>query len=276
MNAKTSLDRKISTFKEYIKRWEETIDILHTYRTKRSITEEVQSRFYENIDWCSTNYVAIEDAETQMETTWPDTGVKQEYPVIWDSLCKFQFLETPTSREMQNLKTGYLSLKAVLGHLENRKRSIGEIKIEEYEKLKSLIERLKLEYSMIDSLIELAESSEFLGLGSEWILSTIALQLQEAAIILVAKQLGIELDKPNVSKILGRKFKGDVPFKDRYMAFCEEIKRTKDTTLPILPTDLRGMRARVLHEGISPQTNEAKLLSDFTCSFLKDLYHVVG
>jgi len=42
---------------------------------------------------------------------------------------------------------------------------------------------LKLEYSLIDSLIELAESCEFLGLGFEWILSTAALQLHNINIV---------------------------------------------------------------------------------------------
>ena len=271
MQSKTSLDRKISVCKEYIKRWEKISDFLLKKYNRKFTSDEEKSEFFREIDWCSKNYSAIKEAESDYIVTW-HTGAKTSYPVIWNVLSKFQFMKAVTYEDIEYLKAGYHSLKARLGFLESKKKSIGEIKIEEYEKFKSLIQRLRLEYSMIDSLIELAESCEFLGLGFEWILSTIALQLQEVAMTLVAKQLGIKLDKPSVSRTLGKQFEKDIPFKDRYLAFCREIKRTKDTTLSKLPTDLRGMRTRVLHGGTSPSTSETKLLTDFTCSFLKDLH----
>lgn len=162
-------------------------------------------------------------------------------------------------------------MKAHLGRLENTKNSIGEVKIEDYKKLQSLIERLRLEHSSVDSMLSLAESCEFLELDFNWILSAIALQLQEVGMTLVARKLGIKLDRPNVSKILGKRLEKGVSFKDRYKAFCREIKRQKDTTLSQLPTDLREMRTRVLHEGVSPRASEAKLITNFTCTFLDDL-----
>lgn len=277
MKAETSLDRKISTLKEYIKRWHEILTFLmKKYHDERTEGEE-ESRFFENIDWCSRSYDAIsEDAEAQMEHIHYKSGMRTTYPVIMNMLNKFQFIKAPTNGEIDGLKASYRSLKSALGFLEQKKESIGEIKVEEYEKVKSLIERLKLEHTLIDSLIRLAESCEFLGLGFEWILSTTALQLQEVAMTLVAKQLGIKLDKSGVSKILGKQFEKDVPFRDKYSAFCKEIKRSKDVTLSMLPSDLRGMRTRVLHKGISPPTNETKMITDFTCSFLKDLHHVIG
>lgn len=271
MRYRTSLDREISIFKEYIKRWEKIATVLAKISDKGEIAQMEKSRYDEDIDWCSKNYFAIQNAEHNMQIVHPQTGVKASYPVIWTLLSKFQGLGTPTNKDIQNLKSGYLSLKAHLGFLENEKDSRGEIKIEEYEKLRSLIERLRLEHSSVDSLLKLAESCDFLALDFNWMISTISLQLQEVAMTLVASRLGIKLDKSNVSRILGKRFEKGVAFKDRYFAFCKEIKRLKDITLSQLPTDLRGMRTRVLHEGTSPNTSEAKLLTNFTCAFLDDL-----
>jgi len=278
MQFETSFDRKIFTLKEFIKRWREITEVLTEiygtlpHKQLKILTEEKKVRFYENVDWCSRNYNTVRDAETDMTITHPKTGFKETYPVITNCLIRLQMLEAPKLTDLHDVKAVNFNLKAMLGALETYKESMGEIRIEEYSKFKSLIERLRVEYSLIDSLIELAESSEFLGLGFEWILSTTALQLQEVALILSAKQIGIKLDKSSVSGILEKQFEKDVPFKDKYLAFCKEIKRTKDVTLPMLPTDLRGMRTRVLHIGIPPQTSETKLLTDFTCSFLKDLH----
>ena len=274
MQTETSLDRRISIFREYIKRYEEITHVLASLRQDKDISENMHSRFQENIDWCSKNYTSIKDAETQMEIIFPMTGVKSRHPVIWSLLSKFQSLETPTSDDIHDLKTGYLSLKATLGSLENKRDSIGEIKIEEYEKLKSLIERYTIESSSIDSILKLADDCEFLGLDFNWMLSTIALQLQEVAITLVATKLGIRLDQSHVSEILGKPIEKELSFKNRYLAFCSEIKRIKNVTLSILPSDFREIRRRVLHEGKPPQASEAKLLIEFTRSFLKDLHQV--
>lgn len=270
----TNLDRKISIFKEYIKRYEEIAHILGLLCQDEDISEEMKSRFQENIDWCSKNYTSIKDAETLMEITFPMTGVKTKHPVIWAILSKFQSLEIPKRDDIADLKTGYLSLKAMLGYLENKRESIGEIRIEEYEKLKSLIERYTIESSSIDSILKLADDCKFLGLDVNWMLSTIALQLQEVAITLVASKLGIRLDQSRVSEILKKPIEKELSFKDKYLAFCSEIKRVNNVTLSMLPSDFREIRRRVLHEGNPPQASETKLLIEFTCSFLKDLHQV--
>ena len=56
MQNRTSLERKISMFKEYIKRWEEIATILGKKYEREYITKDEKSSFYENIDWCSINY----------------------------------------------------------------------------------------------------------------------------------------------------------------------------------------------------------------------------
>lgn len=274
MQTQTSLDRKISILKEYLKRFEEIATILSAVSKSDPISREMKARYEDDIDWCSKNYAAIKDAETQMHVAYY-TGAETKYPVIWAFLSKFQEMRSPNREDVDNMKTSYLSLKAQLGFLESKRESIGEIKIEEYQKLKSLIETFKLESSSINSLFSLSEECKFLELDFSWILSTIALQLQEVAMTLVAEKLGIALDKSGVSKILGRQVEGELSFRDRYAAFCREIKNRKDTTLSMLPSDLRGIRTRVLHEGKSPQANETKLLVDFTCSFLKELQRVL-
>lgn len=275
METKTSLDRKILIFEEYLKRFEEIVTILGKVSKTQHVSEEMKAKYNEDIDWCSKNYLAIREAETNMQITHFSTGTKTEYPTIWSFLSTFQAIHVPTREDIVDMKTTYLSLKAQLGYLESKRQSIGEINIEEYQKLKSLIETYKLEYSSINSLFSMSEECKFLELDFSWMLSTIALQLQEVAMTLTAEKLGIALDKSGVSKILGRQIEGELSFKDRYAAFCMEIKKRKDTTLSMLPSDLRGIRTRVLHEGKSPQANETKLLVDFTCSFLKDLQQVL-
>jgi len=274
METKTSLDKKILIFKEYLKRFEEISTILGLTSKTQHISNDNRVKYDDDIDWCSKNYLAIREAETDMQVTYP-SGTKTEYPIIWSFLSKFQSIQSPNREDIDQMKTSYLALKAQLGFLESKRQSIGEIKIEEYQKLKSLIETYKLESSAIDSLFSLSEECKFLELDFSWILSTIALQLQEVAMTLMAEKLGIALDKSGVSKILGRQIEGELSFRDRYAAFCTEIKKRKDTTLSMLPSDLRGIRTRVLHEGKSPQANEAKLLVDFTCSFLKELQRVL-
>jgi hypothetical protein len=80
MQNRTSLERKISMFKEYIKRWEEIATILGKKYEREYITKDEKSSFYENIDWCSINYSAIKEAETEIGNKpryyWGCVGLK--------------------------------------------------------------------------------------------------------------------------------------------------------------------------------------------------------
>jgi hypothetical protein len=117
---------------------------------------------------------------------------------------------------------------------------------------------------------DLMESASFLGLDTNWSVATCTLQLQEVAVILVAKKKCIELDKPNVERILGKKIK-DFCFNDQYEAFSAELKRMFSIEMPILTMHLRKMRVKVLHEGYNPEPEEKDSLVSFTIGLLRKL-----
>lgn len=275
MTQKTSLDRKIAIFKEYLERWNRILNVLIMKYHRRTIPSKKQSQFSKDIDWCTMHYSEVSDVETHYVTKYPEFDSETSSPLIMSVLSDFQFLVQPEPEDFDKLKTGRVLLKAKLGELETNRETIGEIKIEEYERLKSLIERYRLESSSIDSLFRLAEHSDFLGINFNWILATISLQVQEVAMTLTADKLGFKLDKSNAARILGKQFDDSTSFKSRYEVFCSEIKRLKNISLSKLPSDLREMRTRVLHQGISPSTSETKLLTDFTCAFLKELSSIL-
>jgi hypothetical protein len=275
MTQKTSLDRKIAIFKEYLERWDRILAVLIMKHKKMGISPEKKLQFHKDIDWCVTHYSEVSDLETRYVLRYPEFDSETSSPLIMSLLSDFQFLVQPEPEDFEKLKTGRVLLKAKLGELETSRETIGEIKIEDYERLKSLIERYRLESSSIDSLFRLAENSDFLGVNFNWILATISLQVQEVAMTLTADKLGFKLDKPNVVRILGKKIDESTSFKSRYEAFCIEIKRLKNISLSKLPSDLREMRTRVLHQGVSPSTSETKLLTEFTCAFLKELNNIL-
>jgi hypothetical protein len=128
---------------------------------------------------------------------------------------------------------------------------------------KTLIEKAEPTFSLM-------ESASFLGLDINWSSAICALQLQEVAVVLVAKRKNIELDKMNVEKILGKKIK-DLSFNDRYEAFSKEVKRLFGIDMPILTMHLRRMRVSVLHEGYNPKQEEIESIVSFTIGLLKKL-----
>ena len=118
--------------------------------------------------------------------------------------------------------------------------------------------------------IDLMESATFLGLDTNWSLATCALQLQEVAVTLVAKKNKIKLDKANVERLLNREIE-DLSFNDKYKAFSRQVKDSFDVEMPILTTDLRRMRTRVLHKGYNPKPEETESIASFTIGLLKKL-----
>lgn len=128
--------------------------------------------------------------------------------------------------------------------------------------------------SKAEPTLDLMESVFFLGLDTNWSSATCALQLQEVAIILVAKKKNIVLDKINVEKLLSKKIDGDLSFNDKYEAFSREIKRLNSLDMPILTTHLRKIRVAILHEGYNPQPEEKDSIVSFTIGLMKKLEDV--
>jgi|GEM_PF-2947938 len=117
---------------------------------------------------------------------------------------------------------------------------------------------------------ELAKLASFLGLDENWFSATCALQLQEVAITLFAKQKNIKLDKKHVERILNKKI-DSLSFNEKYEAFSKEIKRLYNVDMPILTTQFRKMRAKILHEGYNPQPEEKDAIVQFTLGLLQKL-----
>jgi len=118
--------------------------------------------------------------------------------------------------------------------------------------------------------IDLVKSVSFLGLDKNWFSATCALQLQEVAITLVAKQKNIKLDKKHVERILNKKI-DYFSFNDQYEAFSREIKHLYDVDMPFLTTQFRKIRVKILHEGYNPEPEEKDSIVSFTLGLLQKL-----
>lgn len=118
--------------------------------------------------------------------------------------------------------------------------------------------------------IGLMKSVAFLGLDIDWSLATSALQLQEVAVILVAKRKKIELNKANVERVLNKKI-DSLSFSRQYEAFSRQVGISFGIEMPILATHLRKMRTKVLHEGYNPKPEETDSIVGFTIGLLQKL-----
>jgi hypothetical protein len=111
-------------------------------------------------------------------------------------------------------------------------------------------------------------------LMNNWFSITCALQLQEVIITLVAKNLGIKLDKKKVYSVLGKPEpkKDYVPFGDKYDAFSKIIKEKYGVIMPTLVKQYRrSFRSDVLHGGKTPEPEEISSIIVFTNGLLEKL-----
>ena len=118
---------------------------------------------------------------------------------------------------------------------------------------------------------DLTKYTPFLGINDNWMVCTCALQLQEVAVTIVAKKVGIKLDKKNVTKIVKDSLPSDTAFKKKYEAFSTEVKSKYDIELPRLITSLRDIRRDVLHRGYNPDDAEKESIVIFTKDLLEKL-----
>jgi len=131
----------------------------------------------------------------------------------------------------------------------------------------------KQQSTAIVTNVSLMKSAKFLDLDVNWSLTTCALQLQEVAITLVAKERKIKLDKANVEKLLNKKIQ-NFSFNHKYEAFSKYVKDSLNIKMPILATQLRRMRVKVLHEGYNPNPEETESIVSFTIGLLEKLERI--
>lgn len=119
---------------------------------------------------------------------------------------------------------------------------------------------------------EMLQNCKNLSLDDNWVFATISLQLQEVAVVLCSKKLGIDLNKQNVERILGRKIEENfLPFNLMYDALSKEVERLCKVQMPILTKSFREMRTEVLHRGYNPKEEETRSIITFTDGLLKEL-----
>lgn len=117
---------------------------------------------------------------------------------------------------------------------------------------------------------DLVGFASFLGLDDNWFLAVCALQLQEVAITLFAKHRNIKLDREHVEAILNRKV-SSFTFNERYEALSKEVKRLYNVDMPILTTQFRRIRGKILHGGYNPEPEEKEAIVRFTLGLLQKL-----
>jgi hypothetical protein len=122
---------------------------------------------------------------------------------------------------------------------------------------------------------EMLQNCKNLSLDENWVLATLALQLQEIAVVFYSKKLGIDLNKQNVERILGKKIEDNfLPFNLMYDALSKEIERLRKVQMPILAKSFREMRTEVLHRGYNPKEEETRSIITFTDGLLKKLENI--
>src|SRR5208283_3099689 len=90
---------------------------------------------------------------------------------------------------------------------------------------------------------EMLQNCKNLSLDDNWVLASLALQLQEVALVFYSKKLGIDLKKQNVEKILGKKIEADfLPFNLMYDALSKEVERLSKVQMPIMAKSFREIR----------------------------------
>lgn len=144
------------------------------------------------------------------------------------------------------------------------------------------VEKLTMEYSSTPSqwniLLDLMKKAKILGLDMNWFISVVSLQLQEVAPLKCAEKLNLNLDKENVEKILGREIKCETEvrlrFRDQYEAISKKVEQEKKVKMSKLPTEMRGIRAEVLHYGYNPLPEDVKGITAFTLDFLDKLSEI--
>lgn len=157
-------------------------------------------------------------------------------------------------------------------YAKNRVTSIADVKRLLEDVNKTFLDKIIFLANEKKPYYDLTKSASFLGLDENWFSATSALQLQEVSIKLVADKLNIDLNQPNVERILKAKFESkDFGFNQKYEAFANEIKRLHGIDVPYLTTQFRKIRVKVLHEGCNPETEDTDTLVDFTIRLLKKL-----
>jgi len=231
------MEREIKNFYERIK--DVYLQIVRT-RTKTISTQE----FKENIFYLYQNW------KTEIEPMLKKSEIDDAILSTLDNL--FEYV--------------YTYAKSRVAYVSVVKKNVSEINDIFLSKIFVVLKKNKEHEPHID----LVKSVSFLGLDTNWFSATCALQLQEVAITLVAKQKNIQLDKKHVEKILDRKI-DYLSFNEQYEAFSREIKRLYDVDMPFLTTQFRRIRVKILHEGYNPEPEEKDSIVSFTLGLLQKL-----
>jgi len=284
---KTEIEDATRKIVEFIKKWNEMGSVFSRCAKSGDITKDDSYEFRKQLDELNFMYPKIANLVSRYvrsEYYDPALGIHiKDYSPIIDILVNTSSLTSviegsigilnPISIEEFERKwhTSRSLLISLLGFVKTSLENIGKVTLEEYLRLKDIetkFERLR----SIDDLSSFIKSIEFLRLGTEWSLATIALQIQEIATIKIADRLNIKLDKANVESILGIQINDkDFGFSKQYEALSKRVEEIKNVKLPNLTTALRSTRVDILHRGYNPQPEEVNAIVEFTKGFLDRL-----
>ncbi|MDH5782926.1 MAG: hypothetical protein OEZ35_04590 [Candidatus Bathyarchaeota archaeon] len=144
---KTDLDSKIELTKTFIQEWARLIKMYVKYRGSREIPSKSEEESIDILAWLQKNYSTI-GREIKLVVSSqryePLTGVYiKDYDPVLNVIMSVGSLGELLSHRLKqefedNLRSGRNRLNAYLGFLERKKATIGEINVEEYQKLKNL------------------------------------------------------------------------------------------------------------------------------------------
>jgi len=147
---KTSIDRDIQVVEDMIRRWNELVSIYARSREQRQVSASDETRSSEILAWLQTNYPSIaKDMHGILEMHYIDpligVHIKNLDPIlnlIMTCSTITEILSHPHRTDLENyLREGRTFLNYYLGYLRDKKASIGEIDVREYEALKSLYDK---------------------------------------------------------------------------------------------------------------------------------------
>lgn len=163
---KNSLDRKISTVKEMISKWNKLISIYVRSRNAGRVSSSDEEESLEIFVWLQKTYPIIaEDMQRLVKTEYYDPllgihikNIDHILNLIMSVGSMKEILSHRLRREFENdLRSGRSHLNFYLGFLENKKASIGEIDVREYEALKTFYKNNIKENERLNQREELAK-----------------------------------------------------------------------------------------------------------------------
>lgn len=146
------IDTKIALVKEMVRKWKKLISLYVKSRESGGLQRKDEKESTEIFHWLQKNYIVVADDMKSLGTGEyydPLTGVHiTDYDPISNLIMSvgslselFSMRRFKIEEFQQNLRTGRAQLNALVSFLQEKKKSLEKIDIEDYEMLKRFFER---------------------------------------------------------------------------------------------------------------------------------------